>query len=193
MARKKQFSTHDIIEAAFSIVREKGMHHLTARSIARALGASTMPIYSTLASMREVEEAVVKKSWDILMQYQLTPRSGDIYADMGLGYVLFAKEEKYLFQCIHHEAYENINTIWGEKNFNFHLNRLDAYPLIRNFSKQAKEKLLFRGFLFCHGFASLITSSMAKYLRAFDTEKAIIDFFKESAELAWKGLKSELK
>ncbi|MEZ4552066.1 MAG: hypothetical protein R2874_16805 [Desulfobacterales bacterium] len=35
--------------------------------------------------------------------------------DMGLGYVLFSKEEKYLFQCIHAEAYETINTRYSEK------------------------------------------------------------------------------
>ncbi len=173
------------------IVREKGMGHLTARSIASAMGSSTMPIYSSVSSMREVEEAVVKRSWELLQQYQLVSRSGDIYTDMGLGYVLFAKEEKHLFQCIHNETYENINTVCGEKNFELHLKRLEDYPLTIHFPKESKEKLLFRGFLFCHGFASLINSSMGKFLRALDTEKAIIDFFRESSVIAWKGLKSE--
>jgi len=193
MARKKQFSIDDIIEAALLIVRKKGIDYLTARSIARELGSSTMPIYSSVASMREVEEAVVKKSWEILLGYQLAPRTGDIYTDMGLGYVLFAKEEKYLFKCIHHESYENINTICGEKNFELHLKRLEAYPLTQNFPKESKEKILFRGFLFCHGFASLINSSMGKYLQFLDTEKAIVDFFKESSQIAWKGLTSGIK
>jgi hypothetical protein len=190
MARKKQFSIDDIIEAAFQVVRKHGMKNLTARAIAKALGSSTMPIYTCVSSMREVEETVVKKSWEILQQYQIVSRTGDVYADMGLGYVLFAKEEKHLFNCIHNEAYENINTICGENNFKVQLKRFEEYPLTKNFPKESKEKLLFRGFLFCHGFASLLNSSMGKYLRSLDTEKAIVNFFKESSELAWKGLKT---
>jgi AcrR family transcriptional regulator len=190
MARKKQFSIDDIMDAALQIVRKKGMGHLTARSIAKALGASTMPIYSCVNSMREIEEAVVQKSWEILQQYQLASRSGDIYTDMGLGYVLFAKEEKHLFKCIHNEAYENINTKCGERNFELLLRRLEEYPLTKNIPKESKEKLLFRGFLFCHGFASLLNSSMGKNLRILDTEKAIVNFFKESSAIAWDGLKS---
>jgi hypothetical protein len=193
MARKKQFSIEDIIEAALLIVRKNGLEHLTARSIAKALGSSTMPIYSSVASMREVEEAVVKKSWEMLQQYQLVSRSGDIYTDMGLGYVLFAKEEKNFFKCIHNDLYENINGVCGEKNFEFHLKRLEEYPLTQKFPKESKERLLIRGFLFCHGFASLINSRMGKHIHLLDTEKAIIDFFKESSAIAWKGLKSGIK
>jgi hypothetical protein len=140
--------------------------------------------------MRQVEEEVIKKSWDILLGYQLVSRTGDILTDMGLGYVMFAKEEKHLFKCIHNEFYEDINTICGEKNFEYHLNRLEDYPLTKKIPKASKEKLLFRGFLFCHGFASLLNSSMAKYLRLLDTEKAIINFFTESTAIAWDGLKS---
>jgi AcrR family transcriptional regulator len=193
MARKKQFSIEDIMAAAFHVVRRRGMKHLTARAIAKALGSSTMPIYTCVSSMRAVEESVVRKSWEILQQYQMVSRTGDIYADMGLGYVLFAKEEKHLFHCIHNDAYENINAVCGENNFNVQLKRLETYPLTKNFSKASKEKLLFRGFLFCHGFASLISGSMGKHFKFLDTEKAILDFFKESSELAWKGLQSEIK
>lgn len=193
MARRKKFSIDDVNEAAFQIVRESGMEQLTARAIAEKLKSSTMPIYSCVSSMREIEETVVKRAWEILQKYQITPRSGDLYTDMGLGYVLFSKEEKHLFKCIHNETYENINTRWGEKNFEFHLKRLKNYPLTKNFPKESKEKLLFRGFLFCHGFASLLNSSMGKYVRVLDTEKAIIDFFKESSTIAWQGLKSSLE
>jgi hypothetical protein len=193
MARRKKFSIDDIKEAAFQIVRKSGMEQLTARAIAQKLGSSTMPIYSCVSSMREIEEAVVKRAWEVLQKYQIVSRSGDTYTDMGLGYVLFSKEEKHLFKCIHNETYENINTRWGEENFEFHLKRLEEYSLTKNFPKESKEKLLFRGFLFCHGFASLLNSSMGKYVRSLDTEKAIIDFFKESSAIAWKGLNASVE
>jgi len=132
MARRKQFTADDIFETAFQIVRKKGMEKLTARAVAKMLGSSTMPIYSSVNSMREVEESVVTKAWDILRQYQLVSRSGDIYTDMGLGYVLFSKEEKHLFKCIHNEKYDNINSACGEKNFQLQLKRMEDYPLAQS-------------------------------------------------------------
>jgi len=193
MARRKKFSIDDLIEAAFQIVRQNGMEHLTARAVAKQLKSSTMPIYSCVKAMREIEEAVVKKAWGVLRRYQIHPRSGDIYIDMGLGYVLFAKEEKHLFKCIHDETYEGINTKFSEENFKFHLNRLEDYPLTQKLSVDARSKLMFHGFLFSHGFASLLNSGIGSSVRELDTEKAITEFFTEASEISWEGLKSAIE
>jgi len=193
MARRKKFSIDDIIEAAFQIVRKNGMEHLTARAVAKQLQSSTMPIYSCVKAMREIEEAVVKKAWGVLRQYQTQSRSGDIYIDMGLGYVLFSKEEKHLFKCIHDETYEDINTKFSEENFEFHLKRLEDYPLTQSLSVDSRRKLMFHGFLFSHGFASLLNSGIGSAVRMLDTEKSITAFFKEASEVSWKGLKSAIE
>jgi hypothetical protein len=193
MARRKKFSIDDIIEAAFCVVRQSGMDHLTARSVALELNSSTMPIYSCVSAMREIEEAVVKKAWRVLYEYQVFPRSGDIYIDMGLGYVLFSKEEKYLFKCIHDDTYEDINTALSEENFEFHFQRLKDYPLMQKLSVESTRKLMFHGFLFSHGFASLLNSGIGSTVRMLNSEKAITAFFKEASEISWKGLKSAIK
>lgn len=193
MARRKKFTIDDIHEAAFQIVRQSGMEHLTARSVARQLKSSTMPIYTCVSAMREIEEAVVKKAWRVLREYQVSSRSGDIYIDMGLGYVLFSKEEKYLFKSIHDDAYNEINTVLSEENFQFHLKRLNEYPLMKNLSVESKRKLMFHGFLFSHGFASLLNSGIGSAVKVLDSEKAITAFFKEASEISWKGLKSAIK
>jgi AcrR family transcriptional regulator len=190
MARRKRFSIDDIFEAAFQIVRKNGIEHMTARAIAQELKSSTMPIYTCVSSMREVEESVVERAWGILQSYQSRTWSGNPYIDMGLGYVLFSKEEKYLFKCIHDESFQEINTRYSEKNFEISLKKLDNNPLFENLSTENAEKILFHGFLFSHGFASLLNSGISTDVRSLGSEAAIVVLFKEAAEFAWKGLKS---
>jgi len=192
MARRKKFSLDDIIEAAFRVVRKSGIEHLTARSIAKELDSSTMPIYTCVDSMRDVEEAVVKRAWRILEKYQSQSISGDTFIDMGLGYVLFSKEEKYLFKCIHNENFEKINTAFSEKNFELNLKRVEGNPFFKNLSSETVEKLLFHGFLFSHGFASLLNSGISSNVRSLNTKEAITELFKEASEISWQGLKSTL-
>jgi len=190
MARRKRFTIDDIFEAAFQIVRKNGIEHMTARAIAQELKSSTMPIYTCVNSMREVEESVVERAWEILQDYQSKTWSGNPYIDMGLGYVLFSKEEKYLFKCIHDESFQEINTSYSEKNFAISLNKLDKNPLFENLSTENAEKVLFHGFLFSHGFAGLLNSGISTDIRSLGSEEAIVELFKEAAEFAWKGLKS---
>ena len=193
MARRKRFSIEDILDAAFRVVRKSGIEHLTARAIARELKSSTMPIYTCVNSMREVEESVVKRAWQVLREYQSRSWTGDIFIDMGLGYVLFSRDEKYLFKCIHDEAYEEINTRFSEKNMEISLKRLVSDPVFKRLSNENAGKVLFHGFLFSHGFASLLNSGMSTEVRALGSENAIIELFKEASDFAWKGLKSAME
>ena len=192
MARRKRFSIEDIQEAAFQVVRKNGIHHLTARAIAREMKSSTMPIYTCVSSMREIEESVVKQAWRVLQAYQSRSWTGDVFVDMGLGYVLFSKEEKYFFQCIHAEAYETINTRYSEKNLENSLEKLADHPMFKTISRPVAEKIMFHGFLFSHGFASLLNSGMSTDVRSLNSKTAIIELFKEASEFSWKGLKAAI-
>lgn len=193
MARRRRFVKEDILEAAFQIVRKFGMEHLTARAVARELKSSTMPIYSSVSSMREVEEAVVQRAWQVLQDFQSRSISGDAFVDMGLGYVLFSTEEKYLFKCIHNEAYEAINTRCSEISFESNLKKLATNTLFKHMPMETAEKIMFHGFLFSHGFASLLNSGISTHFRSLNTEKAIIDLFKEASAFSWKGMKAAME
>jgi len=193
MARHKRFAKEDILEAAFQIVRENGMEHLTARAIARQLKSSTMPIYSCVNSIREVEEAVVERAWRVLQDYQSRSISGDAFIDMGLGYVLFSKEEKYLFKRLHDDVYAAINTRCSEKSFESNLKKLETNLLFAHLPREISEKIMFHGFLFSHGFASLLNSGISTRLRTLNSEQAIIDLFKEASAFSWKGMKAAME
>lgn len=190
MPPKTKFTTDDIIEAAIKAVRKNGIENLTARSIANVLKSSTMPIYYCKKSMADIEVAVIQKAWDVLLEYQLKPRSGDPYIDLGLGYVMFAKEEKHLFKCVHYEKYRDLNWDNYYNNFNLHLERLADYPLFGGVSKEEKERFMLQGWLFSHGIASLVNTGTGSPLPQFDSEEAIKNFFIESNIIAWEGLKT---
>ena len=166
------------------------MENLTARAIALELRSSTMPIYTCVSSMREIEEAIVKRAWRVLQSYQTKPRTGDVFIDMGLGYVLFSKDEKFLFKCIHDEKYGDINTRYSEENFALSMQRMADYPLTKNLPPESMQKILFHGFLFSHGFASLLNSAMGSIVRMLDSEEAISSFFKQASAITWTGLSS---
>ena len=97
---KKTFTREDIVEAAFQVVRNQGRKKLSARAIANELNSSTMPIYSTINSMKELEQEVGQKFTELLLQYCLTPWTGNFLVDWSFGYVRFAKDEKELFRIM---------------------------------------------------------------------------------------------
>jgi AcrR family transcriptional regulator len=97
---KKAFTREDIVEAAFQVVRKQGRKNLSARTIARELNASTMPIYSTINSMKELEREVNQKFTELFIQYATTPWTNNFLVDTCFGYVRFAREEKVLFRLM---------------------------------------------------------------------------------------------
>ncbi len=100
MPPKFKFTRAEIVDAAFKLVREKGWAVLSTRSLAEVLGSSARPIYSHFKSMGELEEEIAKRGVDLLYKYMIQERTGDPWHDHGIGYVLFAQEEKRLFRLI---------------------------------------------------------------------------------------------
>lgn len=119
MPPKFKFTKKQIIEAAFALVREKGWHTLSTRTLADRLGASAKPIYSFFKSMDDLEEELVKKAVDLLYKTMTRTRTGDLWIDHGIGYVMFAQEEKYLFRGSNNEKnirhFKNFGEIMWQK------------------------------------------------------------------------------
>ncbi|MEZ4578978.1 MAG: hypothetical protein R2861_15685 [Desulfobacterales bacterium] len=145
MARRKRFSIEDIQEAAFQVVRKNGIHHLTARAIAREMKSSTMPIYTCVSSMREIEESVVKQAWRVLQAYQSRSWDRGCVCGYGAGVCAVFQGRKYLFQCIHAEAYETINTRYSEKPETAWKNFAD-HPMFKTIFRPVAEKFCFTDF-----------------------------------------------
>lgn len=159
MPPKQKYTKEDIVEAAFSIVREQGWEALTQRSIAQKLNASIGPIYSYLKSMTNLEEAVIAKAYELLLHYMVTTRCKEGFPFPSFGYVLFAKNEKKLFKCFFNEKHTE-----SHKKHTQHLWKITREvakdnPGYANLSDRQKEGLNKHMVIFCYGLAILINIS----------------------------------
>ena len=95
MPPKQTITQSMVINAAFELIRKNGKSAFSARNIATALSCSTQPIYSCFKTMKDLEEAVIKVTFDFIISTYL---SGQTYSDeaffsMGLGYIQMAKKD----------------------------------------------------------------------------------------------------
>jgi AcrR family transcriptional regulator len=189
MRGKSLFGRGDVVKAGFAIVRKHGGDSLSARSIAKELKSSTMPIYSCFESMTSLEEEMVRKSFELLSRYQTTPRTGDIFLDMGVGYVLFAKKEKRLFALINAERNRNLRDSHHERNFRLLIEKLSDYPLVRGLSEKEIRQFFLQGWIYSHGLADLVGSSFFKKIG----EKDIVELLTYTGVRYIEGFKKLLK
>ena len=100
MARKSQFTAEDVILGAIDSVREKGWEGLSGPAVAQRMGCSTMPIYSYFENMQALEDEVVKRAWNMVMEYQAKRYTDDVWINQAIGWIKFAWEENNLFVCM---------------------------------------------------------------------------------------------
>jgi AcrR family transcriptional regulator len=147
------FNREKLIDAAFKIIRIRGREKLTARAIAARLHCSTMPVYSYLKSMKQVDADLYKKTIELLLQYQTTNRTGEPFYDMGLGYVLFASNEKNLFRF---PAAEHSGK--RQRASDTLIPKMKADPVLSGLAESQLESILIKMWVFVHGLALLANS-----------------------------------
>ncbi|MHB8084825.1 MAG: hypothetical protein ACYDHZ_03290 [Dehalococcoidia bacterium] len=186
MPPQTTFSKEIFIEAAFKVVRTRGIENLSARSLTRELHCSTMPIYSYLKSMKKLRSDLRKKAADLLMEYQNRVYTGEIFYDMGMGYILFARNEKNLFRflftengpsarhsrtggAVHRTAFENL------------IVRMKDDPTLTGLDEKRLENILIKMWIFSHGIAFLVNydelpSNKEEYIKElmYEAGRAII-------------------
>ena len=159
MPPKQKFTKEDIVEAAFSIVREQGWEALSQRSIAQKLNASIGPIYSYLKSMTHLEEAVIEKAYELLFHYSINARKENGLSFPSLGYVLFAKYEKKLFKCFFNEKHTKIHQKYSQILWQTLREAAKNDPDYSKLTDRQKEGLHQNIVIFCYGLAILINIS----------------------------------
>ena len=153
MPPKFKFTKEEIINSGFKIVRRSGWRGLSTRSLAEELGSSARPIYSFFKSMQELEEEIVKRAVDLLHRYMTRKRTGDPWQDHGIGYVMFAQEEKHLFRGCNDEAHIEYYKKYGDVIWATLTASLSDYPLFEGLSQELIYRLQVTRWLFAHGLA----------------------------------------
>ncbi|HHO76669.1 MAG TPA: WHG domain-containing protein [Deltaproteobacteria bacterium] len=168
MPAKSKYQAQDVIDAAFQIVRTHGVEKCSARAIAGEMKSSTMPIYSCIKSMKELEEAIVKKAIDLLIQYQIQERTGISVLDMGIGYILFAKNEKQLFRMLFFtEAAQkdmDLSKRMRDYAISVSMDKLDKFSPLDELSYKQKMDILYKMWTFNHGIAVMLNNAIIEDL-----------------------------
>jgi AcrR family transcriptional regulator len=203
------FTREMFIEAAFKVARAKGIEKLSARSLAHELHCSTMPIYSYLKSMKKLKEDLEKKSVDLLLSYQTTRRTDSPFLDMGLGYVLFARNEKHLFRFLFLSSEKDSRHNRGNKNLrqlvmSNLLPGMKDDPVLEGLDAAQAEMILLKMWIFTHGIAFLANSNALpnddeKYIEELihDTGRAVImdafNVYEDNMEVHYESTGAKLK
>jgi AcrR family transcriptional regulator len=162
MTQRSFFTREVVVDTAFELTREKGWSGVSARSIARRLGSSTMPIYSSLGSMEEIEGEVRKRAEALLQEYQLRPFPDNPPLGLAVGYVKFAKEETRLFRFLFLEAPRRRSA----QDLEHQTDEADAafggHPSLQTLMDQMPElrtnPMILKSWIFVHGLATLVSS-----------------------------------
>lgn len=160
-----KFSKENIEQAAFNIVRTKGLDMLTARRIAQEMGCSTRPIYAAYENMQQLQDAIIQKAtkyaFSEITSFKITNQN---FKNMGLGYLKFAKNEKHLFRALFLSNKTKIDFNNGKNLFSNEeqLKLMKQDEIFDGFTDTQLQKLLIRMWIYVHGIATSIATNSAQ-------------------------------
>lgn len=188
--RNPQFSREEIVDAAFELVREQGWDGFSVPLVAKAINASTMPIYSQFANVRELEDAVCLKALELLKERMLQVRTGDKWIDHAINWVGFAEEEKHLHRILWDGRSVELCMKSGEEISDFISRDLADYPLFAGLSGEEVTMVTLSRRLFIQKLAYWLNKD-PDYLRkrGIDTE----DFIRRTSMALFEGFRMQFR
>ena len=101
MPPKVKFQKEEIVEAAVSITRIKGISAVTAREVGAVLGVSSRPLFTYYNSVDELKRDVYFYAKNLYREYVENGLKARIpFLGVGQNYIRFAKEEKELYKYL---------------------------------------------------------------------------------------------
>ncbi len=162
MKQPSVYSFEQILDAALTLIREKGWEGVSARAIAKEMGSSTMPIYSRVKSVDDLEKDLRKKARELLRGYQQRQYTEHALLNLAFGYVTFARDEKYLFRFLYLEKPEKLDVedIAGMRESFFAEFGEDSPQgkALRELKESGQEAVIQYTWIFTHGLAMLANS-----------------------------------
>lgn len=182
MMQPSVYSHSQVIDAAFDLLREKGWSGVSTRAIAKKLGSSTMPIYSHVRSVDELEKELHIKGHGLLKEFQQRQYTEHALLNMAFGYVVFARDEKNLFRFLYLERPEKLDVedmAGMKKTFlaDFGENSPQAKALFE-LKESGQEALIQYTWIFTHGLAMLVNSGAT----GSNSDKTILRFLMDAGE-----------
>lgn len=165
MAPKVKYSREEILEAAVSVIVEKGMNGLTARGLAGTLGISVKPIFTAFENMDELKNAAIEMAYEKYHHVYDAEKEQDPFKRVGKTYISFSQQFPKLFQLLFMCSQEkSVSFTKLMKKLDDHYE--DTLRMIEDEYKVdhgAAEKLFMNMWIYCHGIATLCATNQSKF------------------------------
>ena len=185
MPRRVQYTPDDVVLAAFEFVRKRGLAGLSAPAVAAEMGSSTMPIYSHFKNMQALEDAVVKKAWDLVGEYQTKPYTGDIWVDQAIGYIRFAREEENLFRSMLDGRNANLKYRMNRRHWEKLAESLKSYPGFCHLDEEKIARIRYTRAMLSHGIATAPRIGLNKIF--IENDKLLARFLTDAGQALLEG------
>ncbi|OPX45094.1 hypothetical protein CLHUN_09810 [Ruminiclostridium hungatei] len=163
MPPKIKIFKENIIEAAFTLTRERGWEYINARSLALQLACSTQPIFRVYKDMAELKRDLFSYAEGFYNEYiQGRINPDNIFLSIGMAYISFAKEEPNLFRMIFMNNHFKVNNFIEMTDGDENAMIAAGIAAANNIGIEDARLLYAETWLFTHGIASmLVTNSCA--------------------------------
>lgn len=111
---KIKFTKNDILNAAYDVMKQNGIKHISARRIAEKFKGSTAPIYANFSTIDELKKEVIRMAEEKLNEYLYHDYTGRELFDAAMGFIKFARDEKELFRAIFLDAAEGFSDLFDK-------------------------------------------------------------------------------
>lgn len=158
MPPKSIFTKDQIIDSAFEIFKQEGIENLSVRKLAIKLGSSTAPLYTSFQNIQEIKEQVLDKSLKILLSYTDKEYTANIFLNIGIGMLEFARDYKMVYRTlfINTNEYQYILKEFNNRN----LQQMKKVKCLALFDESGMKSILEEMFVLTHGLASLLCADM---------------------------------
>ncbi len=156
MPPKAKYGREEILNGALSIANREGLDKLSVRRIARELGCSTTPVYSTFKSMPELEASLISRVIDILISYTEKEYTDNLFLNIGIGIVFFAREYRKLYRVLFLES-DKFKEMLERFHYSTDLQMKKA-QISQLIDEEERKDILRKMWIFTHGLATLIST-----------------------------------
>ncbi len=158
MPPKTVFTKEQIINTAFGIFRDEGIESLSVRKLAARMNSSTAPIYTSFKNIEEIKQQLLEHALDILSSYTEREYTGDIFLNIGLGLLEFARDNRTIYRKLFmdNSEYKHILKRFEERN----LRRMKKAEHLQIFSDEDLAAMLGMMSEYTYGLACLLCAGM---------------------------------
>lgn len=166
MPPKSKFTEQEILRAAVEETERNGFDHLTARTLAAALGSSPRPIFTVFNSMDEVKDGVIAAARDIYTGYVNEGLAeSPAFKGVGKAYIRFAAGHPKLFALLfmrEQECRPSVNDVLGvidDSAERIIQSLIDAYGL----TVERAKRVYLHMWLYTHGIAVSLATKLCTF------------------------------